>query len=714
MKNCTLKRSIFNSKTFRCLCQASILMFGILNLEGEAQVKTEVILAEPRQNSADTSLTITGTDVNRGDDSLILYTHQFGKSTATNPYGVEVILEHVSTKELSIGHHSLPENHQEHYRVTQVTNIFECQKNKDLKCGDAIIPKNGIVLSATGSQRLQLLKALPLGQRVFLKQSWFQSQSFPLAIINPTALTNPLGSAFPGFRASHQLIIYDKNYGQTKTGTNEFGFEVTVENGRVTNIEGSNSTIPENGYVLSGHGRARNWLIANATLGAKIQMEETEGEGKNVIATLDATSYQYQLERRMNEAHQLLPENEYLSFRKQQEAIQATFKSGQDELGAKNCMALLENLNQNLWHHFPHFDAQSIRGVWLRPVEKSQKEIGQRLDILKASGLNTVFLETYFHGYTIFPSQTFEKYGLTAQNPKFTGTDLLSLWVSEAHKRNMKLHVWFQDFYAGTTAFNPPGPILSKYPEWANVQYVSLDKKGPTPSNLETGAYFLDPANPLVQNFLLSLADEIVSRYPIDGFQMDYIRYPASFPPDRFSYLKTTWGYTLEARKQFIEKEGIDPINLTPDNTEKWAAWGAFKSLQVSRFVEKMSHLIREKKPNILLSAAVFPKYNESLSIKHQNWPLWAENHWIDALAPMTLTSSIKIVEEDVQRVKDRTQDKTSVIAGLFSPFNQNTAETLLEQISASKQYGAKGYAIFDSAHLTGRMLNALKASQTR
>ena len=60
------------------------------------------------------------------------------------------------------------------------------------------------------------------------------------------------------------------------------------------------------------------------------------------------------------------------------------------------------------------------------------------------------FWKHIFHGKTIFPSQTMNKYGFNVQNEKFEGLDPLKIWITEAHKRDIKVHTWFQSFYVYT------------------------------------------------------------------------------------------------------------------------------------------------------------------------------------------------------------------------------------------------------------------------
>jgi len=55
---------------------------------------------------------------------------------------------------------------------------------------------------------------------------------------------------------------------------------------------------------------------------------------------------------------------------------------------------------------------------------------------------------------------------------------------------------------------------------------------------------------------------------------------------------------------------------------------------------------------------------------------------------------------------------KIPVYSGIFGPFNENTAEQVLDQINTAKMAGASGYVLFDTAHLTPHTLDALRMVQ--
>ncbi len=114
-------------------------------------------------------------------------------------------------------------------------------------------------------------------------------------------------------------------------------------------------------------------------------------------------------------------------------------------------MAAVDSIEMSynaLNYSLPYIEGE-LKGVWVRPTEKSYSEIERTLNEMQKMGINSVFLETYFHGKTIFPSSVMQKYGFYEQNPEFEGIDPLAIWICEAHKRNIKVHTWFESFYIG-------------------------------------------------------------------------------------------------------------------------------------------------------------------------------------------------------------------------------------------------------------------------
>ncbi|MDF5710827.1 MAG: family 10 glycosylhydrolase [Nostoc sp. S4] len=289
-----------------------------------------------------------------------------------------------------------------------------------------------------------------------------------------------------------------------------------------------------------------------------------------------------------------------------------------------------------LWQQFPvdrRLAQPEIRAIWLDrgTIVRAGSKAGlaQVFNRLAATGINTVFFETVNAGYTIYPSQVAKE-----QNPLIRGWDPLADAVKLAHERNMELHAWVWTFAAGNQRHNEiinvnlnyPGPVLAAHPDWAN--YDNLGNMIPIGQTKP----FLDPANPQVRQYLLKLYTEIVTRYDVDGLQLDYIRYPFQDPLGG-----RTYGYGKAARVQFQQLTGVDPVNISPSQPELWQKWTTFRTEQVDSFVAQVSQQLRQKRANLILSVAVFPlPQMERIQKIQQNWETWARRGDIDLIVPMT------------------------------------------------------------------------------
>ncbi|WP_432483196.1 twin-arginine translocation signal domain-containing protein [Kineococcus esterisolvens] len=90
-----------------------------------------------------------------------------------------------------------------------------------------------------------------------------------LVVRSSTGATYPL-KGFNVSRTADSLVAYTK--AGSSTGTNQYGTEVVVRDGRVVSVSRSKPGIrvPSGSIVLSGHGKARTWLDANAKVGASL------------------------------------------------------------------------------------------------------------------------------------------------------------------------------------------------------------------------------------------------------------------------------------------------------------------------------------------------------------------------------------------------------------------------------------------------------------
>ncbi|MEH2192576.1 MAG: family 10 glycosylhydrolase [Nostoc sp.] len=366
-----------------------------------------------------------------------------------------------------------------------------------------------------------------------------------------------------------------------------------------------------------------------------------------------------------------------------------------------------------LWQQFPvdrRLAQPEIRAVWLDrgTIVRAGSKAGlaQIFDRLAQTGINTVFFETVNAGYTIYPSQVAKE-----QNPLIHGWNPLEDAVKLAHERDMELHAWVWTFAAGNQRHNQilnlnpnyPGPVLAAHPDWAN--YDNLGNMIPVGQTKP----FFDPANPEVRQYLLKLYEEIVTRYDVDGLQLDYIRYPFQDPS-----AGRTYGYGKAAREQFQQLTGVDPINISPSQPELWQKWTTFRTEQVDSFVAQVSEQLRQKRPNLILSVAVFPlPEQERIQKIQQNWETWARRGDVDLIVPMTYALDTSRFQRLAQPwIASKQLGATLLVPGIRL-LSLPTIGTF-DQLQLVRDLPVSGYALFAAENFNNDLQKLFISTQGR
>ena len=167
-----------------------------------------------------------------------------------------------------------------------------------------------------------------------------------------------------------------------------------------------------------------------------------------------------------------------------------------------------------------------VRAVWLTTaggadwpksynVEEQKRSLVEIFETLQKKHFNTVFFQVRSRGNTFYKSRyepwAAELTGTLGQDP---GWDPLEFAISEAHKRGLELHAWFnvaKVYNAGQPPLSSPRHILRSHPEWAQAF---------------EGEWWVDMGRPEVRAYTENLVMELVRLYDLDGIHLDYIRYP--------------------------------------------------------------------------------------------------------------------------------------------------------------------------------------------
>jgi len=621
-------------------------------------------------------------------------------------------------------------------RVAEVCDPFAGQV-----CDGLAVPEDGKVVAAEQAgdpdQREDLVDGFAEGHPVEVVLAESSEASREYDFIDPTPEENEAGAPFPGVRGPDQLIIYTPEFGDT-TGTNEFGEELVVDgDDRVVEVGGFDSPIPDDGFVVSGQGGQGEWLVANAVEGSLVEVDEDTGE---VTLIVDVEAYLSAAEADVDRAREAVDERgdvldidpdarDHLATAEQRLANAEQAAEDSDIEQAVFTTFAASAAADQAWIATRTSREAEGRAIWVRPDDDwtTREDVEEQVEGIAEAGLDTMFLETFFQGWTIYDSDVVDEAGIEeTQRPAFADADVdaLELWTDVADEYDVEVHAWVHTFFVGNPLVqgDNPGPVLDANPDWGAIpRELAGDEPGDDPRDpadvddlntrfdapAEQNYRFIDPANEDARAFLLDLFEEMVVDYDLDGLHLDYIRYPISEPVDS----ELSYG---TSRETFDEDTGVDPLDLEPDD-EAFADWQRFREQQVTSFVAETQQRLEESVEDELdkrvpLSAAVFPDLEgDAQPQKFQRWDEWSEQGLVDVLAGMSFGTSPEANVADTQEIRERTEgDDTLIYLGNYAPFNATDPVQMLQQNDAIREAGGHGIAYFSHLQISDAQLDAL------
>lgn len=606
---------------------------------------------------------ITAYDKTRSADGIFIYDSAWGSSTQQNQWGAEAVVENGD--------------------ITALTAPGQG--------GNAPIPADGYTISGYGSGASWMGAHLHVGDAVSIEKDAILETSVTASTTADAVNPRP-PFQFPGGRGSNQLIAYTDAFSADSTGTNQYGTEAVAQREgdayRVTAVGGNDSTIPEGGLVLSGHGTAQSWIQAHVIAGTLITLEPAT---RKVTATTDATSYLFQAQQAIKTAQAALDAQRaayadapldqaagtLATAKDHFTAATAAHQGGDDRTAIKTADTATQTAIQARQLTIES-RAVETRGVWHRPAEANPAEVEQTVAAMAKAGINQLYLESFWGGRSIYPTD------LAEQNTHFQGWDPLQAYVAATKRHHINLHLWMHTFYVGTPTGDGSGngsPIAQQHPDW-----LVVDKAGRTQSSTEPGYYFIDPAVPAARTWLLKLFTQAVDKYDVSGLQLDYIRYPKQGGPD------TVTSYNQIARAAFQAAHGVDPADLQPTDPA-YQTWLDWQTEQVTSFVRDVRKALPQ---DIILSSALETTDNEAdIRDFHQDFASWVNEGLLDTVAPEVYTAGVSDVLNRSVEFGKLIGDHAFTSIGIAPSYVGATPEATVDQVDATRQAGATGAVNF-------------------
>jgi len=276
------------------------------------------------------------------------------------------------------------------------------------------------------------------------------------------------------------------------------------------------------------------------------------------------------------------------------------------------------------------------------------------VDQAAAAGFNAIFFQARAAGDAYYTP------GLEPWSPRLTGTlaptlgrhpgwDPLAEMIARAHAAGLQVHAWLNVYPAWQAPPNEsmgalvppidgvwPPQALNRFTYTANGYGLGYswrvhDEGGymPIAWNQYTWA---SPACPQVRDHIAAVAADIVARYSVDGVHLDNVRYPGR-----------QYSFDPFARAAYASDPASGSVSFADWRPE-------YQRRQVTELVARITQETHAARPDLLVSAAVWPVYrtragwpatSQGYSDYYQDSQTWVQQGAVDAIAPMLYGSSL-------------------------------------------------------------------------
>lgn len=341
-------------------------------------------------------------------------------------------------------------------------------------------------------------------------------------------------------------------------------------------------------------------------------------------------------------------------------------------------------------------DRTAVHGVWIpdpsfTDMMHTREAVTADVKALHDMGINTLFVCAYARTATIFPSEvylnnsTFDniddcymlapyRNGYSADS---TGFDPLRDLIDEAHKRDMKVILWFEYGFMGTHGETPADhPLLAAHPEWQ-----SRASDGGQ-ANYNGSDYYLNGYHEDFQNFMLDLIDEALVRYPdIDGVQCD----------DRMPAMPRNSGYDDYTSALYLEETGaVPPADF---NDAGWVRW---RLDRLNAFARRLEAVVRNRGDYMLcFSPNPYPWCAENLM---QEYPAWIADGVVDLLSVQCYRFDADSYASTLNGVIESVGDRQDLLnPGIILKVGDRTIapDVLDRQLEITREAGIGGQSFF-------------------
>jgi uncharacterized lipoprotein YddW (UPF0748 family) len=354
-----------------------------------------------------------------------------------------------------------------------------------------------------------------------------------------------------------------------------------------------------------------------------------------------------------------------------------------------------------------------VRALWVvRNTLTSPDNIHRMVESARAAGFNTLIVQVRGRGDAYYKSRWEPRAVELKDQP--LDFDPLTTTLAAAHKHGMKVHAWLNTSLLANLDSLPADPkhVYHQHPEWLAVprpvaaELYRLSPNDPRyrerivewskANRGELEGIYTGPANPKVREHIYRIWMDVLQHYPVDGLHFDYVRLAS---PD-FDYSRTSldrfWKW-LEPQLDRSERRRLkgslkeNPLSAAEAHADKFAE---FQRAQITLLVERIYRAVKKRRPEALVSAAVFANDENAYTRRFQDWRRWLQMGILDVACPMAYSTDTAVFQKQIEVATLAAHNSgRRVWAGIGA--YRVPVESTVEKIIVARKLGADGIVLF-------------------
>jgi uncharacterized lipoprotein YddW (UPF0748 family) len=354
-----------------------------------------------------------------------------------------------------------------------------------------------------------------------------------------------------------------------------------------------------------------------------------------------------------------------------------------------------------------------VRALWVvRTTLTSPEKIQEMVEKASAAQFNTLIVQVRGRGDAYYKSRREPRAMELKDQP--ASFDPLATTLTEARRRGLKVHAWLNTSLLANLDALPTDPkhVYHKHPEWLAVpkpvaaELYRVSPKDPRyrqrivewskTNRAELEGIYTGPANPRVRDHIYNIWMDVLEHYAVDGLHFDYVRLAS---PD-FDYSRTSlekfWAWLKPQlpeteRRRLAKSLKENPLAATDAHPDRFAE---FQRAQITFLVQRIYREVKKRRPQMLVSAAVFANDENAFTRRFQDWRRWLQMGILDVACPMAYSTDTAVFRKQIEVATSSAHSAgRRVWAGIGA--YRIPVESTVEKIGVARQIGADGIILF-------------------